>query len=81
MRQTEPGYTVSMTEAYTWTADDEDEAVRGLAQLGEEFPGVSVTIRWYGRSGPGVTHLTAEWNGRVVMAYAVEGLRESLLRT
>lgn len=68
-----------MTEARTWTIDDGDEAVRGLVQLAEQFPGIAVTIRWYGRSGPGVTHLTAEWDGRVVMAYTVDGLRERLL--
>lgn len=79
MHQSEPGYTASMTEARTWTIDDEDEAVGGLTQLAEEFPGVMVTIRWYGKDGPGVTHLVAEWDGRVVMAYTVDGLRERLL--
>lgn len=69
-----------MTEARTWTEQDEDEAVRGLTRLAEEFPGISVTIRWYGRSGPGVTHLTAEWEGRVVVAFTVDGLRERLVK-
>lgn len=69
-----------VTEQRTWRETDEDEAIRGLAALGQEFPGIEVDLRWVSNSnGPGVVFFTARWEGRRVTCSSVDGIREGLL--